>query len=70
MSSAERYQITASNFVLMYRQIKNAPANASARKFFNWALMRGQSQAASLDYVPLPTALVQRIRRYMAANVK
>jgi len=69
VSSAERYQITASNFVLMYRQIKNAPANASARKFFNWALMRGQSQAASLDYV-LPTALVQRIRRYMAANVK
>jgi phosphate transport system substrate-binding protein len=64
------YPITASTFVLMYRQPKNAAASASARKFFNWALTRGQSQAASLDYVPLPAPLVQRIGRYMTASVK
>jgi len=64
------YPITASTFVLMYKHPKNAAASASARKFFSWALTRGQSQAASLDYVPLPAPLVQRIGRYMAANVK
>jgi phosphate transport system substrate-binding protein len=64
------YPITASTFVLMYKQPKNAAASVSARKFFSWALTRGQSQAASLDYVPLPALLVQRIGRYMAANVK
>src|SRR5690348_14741434 len=64
------YPITASTFVLMYKQPKNVAASVSARKFFNWALTRGQSQAASLDYVPLPALLVQRIGRYMAANVK
>ncbi|MGE5564005.1 MAG: phosphate ABC transporter substrate-binding protein PstS [Bacillota bacterium] len=67
---AGAYPITASTFVLMYRQPKNAAASASARKFFSWALTRGRSQAASLDYVPLPAPLVQRIGRYMAANIK
>jgi phosphate transport system substrate-binding protein len=64
------YPITASTFVLMYKQPKNAGSSATARKFFNWALTRGQSQATSLDYVPLPAPLVQRIGRYMASNVK
>ena len=35
-------------------QPKNGANGASARKFFNWALTKGQPQAVSLDYVPLP----------------
>jgi phosphate transport system substrate-binding protein len=64
------YPITASTFVLMYKQPKNAGPSATARKFFNWALTKGQPQAASLDYVPLPGPLVQRINSYIAANLK
>ncbi len=64
------YPITASTFVLMYKQPKNAATSATARKFFNWALMKGQSQAASLDYVPLPGPLVRRIDGYIATNLK
>jgi phosphate transport system substrate-binding protein len=67
---ANSYPITASTFVLMYKQPKNAAGSASARKFFSWALTKGQPQALSLDYVPLPAALVQRISSYMAANMK
>jgi phosphate transport system substrate-binding protein len=59
-----------STFVLLYKQPKNAAASASARKFFNWALANGHSQAAGLDYVPLPVPWVQPIRRYMPANVR
>jgi phosphate transport system substrate-binding protein len=67
---AASYPIAATTFVLMYKQPKNAAASASARKFFNWALAKGQPQANSLDYVPLPAPLVQRINRYVAANIK
>jgi len=67
---AASYPIAATTFVLMYKQPKNAASSQQARKFFNWALARGQPQANSLDYVPLPAPLVQRISRYVASNIK
>ena len=67
---ANSYPIAATTFVLMYKQPKNAATSASARKFFNWALTKGQPQAASLDYVPLPMPLVKRIRGYVGSNVR
>ncbi|MGN6588933.1 MAG: phosphate ABC transporter substrate-binding protein PstS [Sphingomicrobium sp.] len=67
---ADSYPITASTFVLMYKHAKNAAGSASARKFFNWALTKGQPQAASLDYVPLPAPLVKRIQGYVGASIK
>ena len=67
---ASSYPITASTFVLMHKQPKAPNGNAEARKFFSWALTKGQPQALGLDYVPLPAPLVQRIAKYMAANLK
>ena len=67
---ASSYPIAATTFVLMYKQPKNAASSQQARKFFSWALAKGQPQANSLDYVPLPAPLVQRISRYMAANIR
>jgi phosphate transport system substrate-binding protein len=64
------YPITASTFVLMHKQPKDAASSASARKFFNWALTKGQPQALSLDYVPLPAPLVKRIQTYVASNLR
>lgn len=67
---ATAWPITATTWVLMYRQPKNAASSASARKFFNWALTKGQPQATSLDYVPLPAPLVKRIQGYVGSNIK
>lgn len=67
---ASSYPITASTFVLMYKQPKNPASSASARKFFNWALTKGQPQALSLDYVPLPAPLVKRIQGYVGSNIR
>ena len=67
---AASYPIAATTFVLMYKQPKNAASSQQARKFFGWALAKGQPQANSLDYVPLPTPLVERISRYVATNIK
>ncbi|NUQ18508.1 MAG: phosphate ABC transporter substrate-binding protein PstS [Sphingomonas sp.] len=64
------YPITATTFVLMYKQPKNRAASVSARRFFSWALMKGQPQAQSLDYVPLPAPLVKRIQSYVGSNIK
>jgi phosphate transport system substrate-binding protein len=64
------YPITATTFVLMYKKPKNAASAASAKKFFRWALAKGQKQATSLDYVPLPPSLVKQVESYWAANLK
>ena len=54
----------------MYKQPKNPASSAAALKFFKWSLEKGQKQALSLDYVPLPTPLVRQIESYVAKNIK
>ncbi len=67
---AASYPLAATTFVLMYRQPKNAAASQQARKFFGWALTKGQPQANSLDYVPLPATLVKRIQGYVGSSIR
>jgi phosphate transport system substrate-binding protein len=69
-SGPNAYPITASTFVLMYKQPKNVAGSAAAKKFFGWALSKGQPQALSLDYVPLPAPLAQQVDAYIGANIK
>lgn len=64
------YPITATTFILMPRQPKNKAASDAGIAFFKYALEKGQDQAKKLDYVPLPTALVQQIESYIGANIK
>ena len=67
---ADSYPITATTFVLMYKQPKNKQGSDSAKKFFGWALAKGQPQAASLDYVPLPAPLVKRVQSYVGSSIR
>ncbi len=66
------WPLTASTFVLVYKQPKadKAASAAAAIKFFHWTLSKGQADATALNYVPLPATLVTRINAYLAANVK
>jgi phosphate transport system substrate-binding protein len=64
------YPITATTWVLMYKQPKNQAQTTAALGFFKWALEHGQADAAALDYVSLPPALVARIERYWATDIK
>ncbi|MGE5723468.1 MAG: phosphate ABC transporter substrate-binding protein PstS [Sphingomonadales bacterium] len=64
------YPITASTFVLMYKQPKDSGRSASALNFFRWALENGQQQAQKLDYVPLPAPLVQQVESYISQQIK
>ncbi|QSX76273.1 phosphate ABC transporter substrate-binding protein PstS [Lysobacter arenosi] len=69
-SGAQASPITATNFILMYKQPKDAKRSADTLAFFKWAFENGQAQAQSLDYVPLPPALVQQVEAYWAAEFK
>jgi phosphate transport system substrate-binding protein len=64
------WPIAATNFILMYRQPKNASSAKAAKEFFRWAYANGDAQATALGYVPLPDALVQQIEAYWAQNMK
>ena len=66
----ESWPITASVFVMMYKQPKDAARSKAALDFFKWSLENGQKQAEELDYVPLPVDLVQQIEAYWAAQIK
>jgi phosphate transport system substrate-binding protein len=67
---AEAWPITATNFILMYKHPKDAKRSQEAIDFFKWALENGQPQAQSLDYVPLPPALVQQVEAYWSTEIK
>ncbi len=67
---ADAWPITATNFILMHKQPKDAVRAQHAMDFFKWAYENGQAQARSLDYVPLPPELVQQIEAYWAAEFK
>ena len=64
------YPITATTFVLMPRQPKDKAKSEAALSFFKYALERGQAQAKSLDYVPLPETLVKQVEAYVGATIK
>ncbi len=67
---ADAWPLAATNFILMYKQPKDAKRSQDALDFFKWALENGQAQAQALDYVPLPKALVEQIEAYWGSEFK
>src|SRR6185437_2798346 len=67
---AGAWPITATSWVVMYKQPRNAANAKVALDFFKWAYENGQEQARALDYVPLPASLVKQIETYWATEFK
>ena len=67
---AQAYPISATNFILMYKNPKNAQRSKEALAFFDWVYANGDSSAEALGYVALPSELTQQIKAYWAANIK
>jgi phosphate transport system substrate-binding protein len=66
----DAWPITATTWIIMYKQPKNVANAKTAFDFFKWSLENGQKQAESLDYVPLPAALVAQIETYWKTQFK
>lgn len=64
------WPITATSWVLMYKQPRDGANAKVVMDFFKWSYEHGQEQARALDYVPLPQSLVDQIESYWATDFK
>ena len=67
---AQSWPITASTFVLMHKEPKDAAASAQALKFFGWAFKNGTKEAEALDYIPIPEKVVTLIAKQIDGSIK
>lgn len=67
---ADAWPITATTWIVMYKEPKNEERSKVAFDFFKWSLEHGQKDAAALDYVPVPDTLVKQIEGYWASDFK
>ena len=64
------WPITATTWAIMYKTPKDAAHTKTSFEFFKWSFEQGQKEADSLDYVPLPDALVKQIEAYWKSDFK
>jgi phosphate transport system substrate-binding protein len=62
-AGAKSWPITGASFILVYQQPADAAPVNEALKFFAWAYKDGAAMASELDYVPLPAALVDQVKK-------
>jgi phosphate transport system substrate-binding protein len=67
---ASAWPITGASFILMYQDPKNPATSQEVLRFFDYAFTYGAKPAESLDYVPLPKALTDRIKRDVWSQIK
>ena len=66
----EAWPISNPTYILMHKA-QDKPANGSnALKFFEWAYNNGDKTADDLDYVPLPAAVKELVRKHWTTNIK
>ena len=66
---AQSWPITASTFVVMHKEPKDAAATTEALKFFNWAFKNGTKEAEALDYIPMPAKVVTLIDKEINTSI-
>lgn len=57
------WPITGATFILVHKAPDKAEEVAETLKFFDWAFKKGAAMATELDYVPLPAALTDQVRK-------
>ena len=67
---ANAWPITGASFILVYKNPGNPESTQEALKFFDYGFTYGAKAAESLDYVPLPKVLTDRIRSQVWSTVK
>ena len=67
--AANAWPISGATFILMYKNPADPARAANVLKFFDWAYKNGDKAAASLDYVPLPAAVKNTMRKQWAAQI-
>jgi phosphate transport system substrate-binding protein len=63
-----RLCLRVTSFILMPKQPKDPAKSKIAIDLFRWSLESGRDDASSLNYVPLPAELIERIERYWKSD--
>jgi len=66
----ETWPITAATFILMHTEPTDAAASRAAIAFFNWTFENGDKAAEKLDYIPMPTNVVNEIKNTIWLTIK
>jgi phosphate transport system substrate-binding protein len=66
---AKSWPITGASFILMYRKQDNPETAKQVLAFFSWAYHNGGAMAESLDYVPMPDAVVKLVEQTWASRI-
>jgi phosphate transport system substrate-binding protein len=56
----EAWPIVAATYVMVQAKQDKPEQGAAVLKFFNWAFANGAAGASSLDYIPLPKAVIDQ----------
>ena len=67
---AASWPIVSATFILLPKDPKDAARAANVTKFFDWAYKSGDPIAASLEYIALPNAVKDAVRKAWAAEIK
>ncbi|HZF78285.1 MAG TPA: phosphate ABC transporter substrate-binding protein PstS, partial [Rubrivivax sp.] len=62
----DSWPLTNPTYILMYKSQDKPASAAGALKFFDWAFVNGDKMADELDYVPLPSAVKDLVRKQWA----
>jgi len=65
----DAWPIVAATYVMVQAKQDKPEQGAAVLKFFNWAFANGAAGASSLDYIPLPKAVIDQVHGAMK-NVK
>jgi phosphate transport system substrate-binding protein len=68
-SGAKSWPITTATFILMYKEPANKAASAEVLKFFDFAFKDCKKMAMDLDYVPMPDATTDFIRKSVWSTI-
>jgi phosphate transport system substrate-binding protein len=60
------WPLSGVTYILMYKNTEKAAQSATTLKFFDWAFTNGDQAASDLEYVPLPTAVKDLVRKQWA----
>ena len=64
------WPIAGATFILMHKNQDKAENGKEVLKFFDWGYKNGADLAKSLDYVPMPAAVISVIQSSWKSNIK
>jgi phosphate transport system substrate-binding protein len=67
---AAAWPITGATFVVLYQRPTAPEKTRQVLAFFDWAYAHGDAAAASLDFVPLPPAAKDLVRKQWTATIR